>query len=158
MMIISDIGSFCCNFWVRGHSNAVILVHTVGVFLCYHGDNEQETGLPSVSRGWRHGGGVEGGGGDMKSSQRADELMAQVKWKGMCLDIRGMIVARSDDTETSFHTQEVRCGKMPLQRQTETMFLSITAVWIIQLMLHKYSRSNTTKSDFLSSSAETTSS
>lgn len=26
----------------------------------------------------------------------ADKLMAQVEWKGMCLDVRGMIVARSD--------------------------------------------------------------
>lgn len=42
----------------------------------------------------------------------ADELMAQVEWKEMCLDIRGMIVAWSDDMGPS------RWLKMPPQRPT----------------------------------------
>lgn len=48
---------------------------------------------------------VEGGDreGDGRWRRRreellADRLVAQVEWKGMCLDIRGMIVARSDCT------------------------------------------------------------
>lgn len=49
---------------------------------------------------------------------RADELMAQVEWKGMRLDIRGMIVAPSDDMGVSL------CMKTPLQRQTELFLRS----------------------------------
>lgn len=40
----------------------------------------------SESRGWRR----------RHDELLADERMAQVEWKGMCLDIGGMIVARSD--------------------------------------------------------------
>lgn len=47
---------------------------------------------------------VEGGDRDGDGSWRrrheellADKLMALVEWKEMCLDIRGMIVARSND-------------------------------------------------------------
>lgn len=47
---------------------------------------------------------------------RADQLLAQVEWKGMCLDNRGMIVAPSDDMGASL------CLEMPLKRTTK-MFL-----------------------------------
>lgn len=45
---------------------------------------------------------METGRGDGRWRRRhedllADELMAQVEWKEMCLDIRGMTVAWSDD-------------------------------------------------------------
>lgn len=73
----------------------------------------------------------------MKSSQRADELMAQVEWKGMCLDIRGRIVARGDDTGTRSHTQGVRCGKNASTEADCDVFLAITAIRIIQFILRK---------------------
>lgn len=49
----------------------------------------------------RGGGGGEGGmreeeEGCMGSTYSAD-LLAEVEWKGMCLDTEGMIVAGSDD-------------------------------------------------------------
>lgn len=74
----------------------------VDVFLCCHGDSEPEkSGLLGLSESR-----VETGRGDGRWRRRrkelsADELMAQVEWKGMCLDIRGMIVAPSDDTVPS---------------------------------------------------------
>lgn len=71
-----------------------------------------ETGLlgSSESGGWRRGGGWKV---ERHEELSADQLMAQVEWKEMCLDIRGMIVARSDDRGPSMWL------KMPLQRPTE---------------------------------------
>lgn len=39
-----------------------------------------------------------GGWGSCRRQKRVDKLLAQVKWKGMCLDIEVMIVACSNDT------------------------------------------------------------
>lgn len=83
-------------------------MNTVDVFLCCHRDNKQrKLGYLVWVEGGDMKGGVEGRGGNMKSSYRVDKLMAQVEWKGMCLDIRSMIVAQSDGTDT----HGVHCGK-----------------------------------------------
>ncbi len=83
---------------------------------------------------------------------RADALMAQVEWKGMCLDIRCMIVAPSDDMGESL------CWRMPPQRQTE-LFLrsreqhragSVGKVRLMVLGIHTASH----KAEFLSNIAE----
>lgn len=48
----------------------------------------EESGLLDMSEG-------EDGEGD--GWRRCNTLMAQVEWKGMCLDIGDMLVARSND-------------------------------------------------------------
>ena len=62
-------------------------------------------------RGWGQGG--FGGWRRRHEELLADELMAQVEWKGMCLDIRDMIVARSDGMGLARTLREA-------ERQTET--------------------------------------
>lgn len=73
-----------------------------------------KSGLLGVSErgGWRQGGGWK------VEELLTGELMAQVEWKGMCLDIRGMIVAPSDDMGPSVWFE------MPQQRRTEPFVLS----------------------------------
>lgn len=54
--------------------------------------------------------------------------MAQVEWKGMCLDVGGMILAWSDDTGLAANTRESECrsaeesqaaAQIPLQRNND---------------------------------------
>lgn len=58
----------------------------------------------------------------------ADELMAQVEWKEMCLDIRGMIVAWSDDmgpTCAAVESATETKAELPLA----VMLNKVTKIW-----------------------------